>query len=233
MIDPGRRKPPSGGGVTDPHIANVVLLHHGATLTPESSSAARTITALGTPPPSISATGGYNDGSSILFPGTNNGKLAVSPSSGLAFGTDDFTVEALVNLTALNQYSTLLEIGNHITAQGVVFLVGADSAGKAYSGGWVGGAGAMGATLNQLTYVAWVRRSGVLSVYRDTTRLSIASFTNNLTDASTITIGGDLLRGPSYLVNGKVDELRATRQVARDYLLGPTITLPPFPFPDA
>jgi hypothetical protein len=228
-----RRKPPSGGGITDPHFSSVVLLHHGATLTPESSSAARTITALGSTPPSISATGGYNDGSSILFPNTSGSRLTVPSSSDFAFGTGDFTVEALVRLTGFNQYSALLEIGNHALATGIIFLVGTEPSAKAYSGGWVGGEGSMGATLNQLTYVAWVRRSGVLSVYRDTTRLSSASFTNNLTNSSTITIGGDSSGGSLYLLNGKNDELRVTRSVAREYLSGPTITLPSFPFPDA
>ena len=90
----------------------------------------------------------------------------------------------------------------------------------------------MGVTLNQLTYVAWVRRSGVLSVYRDTTRLSSAPFTNNLTNSNTITIGGNSTGGSLYSLNGKVDELRVTL-VAREYLSGPTITLPSFPFPDA
>lgn len=233
MITVNRRKPSPGGSPTDPHFANVVLLHHGATLTPESSSAARTITALGSTPPSISATGGYNDGSSILFPNTSGSRLTVSPSSGIAPGTDDFTVEGLVNLAGFNQYSALLEIGNHGLTTGIIFLVGTDPTAKAYSGGWVGGGGSMGATLNQLTYLAWVRRSGVLSVYRDTTRLSSAPFTNNLTNSNTITIGGDSSGGSVYLLNGKVDELRVTRSVAREYLSGPTITLPPFPFPDA
>ena len=232
MIDPGRRKPPSGGGLTDPHFSNVVLLHHGATLTPESSSAARTITALGSTPPSISATGGYNDGSSILFPNTSGSRLAVPFSPAFAMGTGDFTVEALVRLAGINPYSALLEIGNHGFGQGIIFLVGNDPSGKAYSGAWAGGSGGMGLALNQLTYVAWVRRSGVLSVYRDTTLLSSAPFTNNLTNATTITIGGDATGGSAYLLNGKVDELRVTR-LAREYLSGPTITLPPFPFSDA
>ena len=233
VITANRRRPPGGGGLTDPHFPNVVLLHHGATLTPESSSAARTITALGSTPPSISATGGYNDGSSILFPNTSGSRLTVPSSSDFAFGTGDFTVEALVRLTGVNPYSALLEIGNHGFGQGIIFLVGSDPSGKVYSGGWAGGGGVMGAVLNQLTYAAWVRRSGVLSVYRDTTLLSSAPFTNNLTNATTITIGGDATGGSSYLLNGKVDELRATRSVARDYLSGSTITLPPFPFPDA
>jgi hypothetical protein len=233
VITVNRRKPPSGGSPTDPHFANVVLLHHGATLSPESSGAARTITALGSTPPSISATGGYNDGSSILFPNTSGSRLTVPSSSDFAFGTGDFTVEALVRLAGFNQYSALLEIGNHLVAQGIIFLVGTEPSAKAYSGTWVGGGGAMGATLNQLTYVAWARRSGVLSVYRDTARLSSASFTNNLTDSSTITVGADSPGGANYLVNGKVDELRVTRQVAREYLSGSTITLPSFPFPDA
>lgn len=230
MIFVNRRKPPSGG---DPHFANVVLLHHGATLSPESSGAARTITAMGSTPPSISATGGYNNGSSILFPNVTGSRLTVSPSSGIAFGTDDFTVEGLVNLAGFNQYSALLEIGNHLLTTGIIFLVGNDPRAKAYSGTWAGGPGAMEATLNQLTYVAWVRRSGVLYVYRDTARLSSESFTNNLTNSGTITIGGNSLGSSDYLLNGKVDELRVTRSVAREYLSGPTITLPPFPFPDA
>jgi hypothetical protein len=233
VITVSRRKPPSGGSPTDPHFANVVLLHHAATLTPESSSAARTITALGSTPPSISATGGYNDGSSILFPNVTGSRLTVPSSSDFAFGTGDFTVEGLVNLTGFNQYSALLEIGNHGLTTGIIFLVGTDSTAKAYSGAFVGGGGSMGVTLNQLTYVAWVRRSGVLSVYRDTTRLSSAPFTNNLTNSNTITIGSDSSGGSIYLLNGKVDELRVTRQVAREYLSGPTITLPPLPFPDA
>jgi hypothetical protein len=157
----------------------------------------------------------------------------VSPSSGIALGTDDFTVEGLVNLAGLNVYSSLLEIGNHALATGIIFLVGNEPSAKAFSGGWVGGAGSMGITLNQLTYVAWVRRSGVLSVYRNTTRLSSASFTNNLTDASTITIGGNSSGSSAYLANGNVDELRVTLGVAREYLIGSTITLPPFPFPNA
>jgi hypothetical protein len=228
-----RRRPPSGDSPTDPHRANVVLLHHGDTLTPESSNAARTITALGSTPPSISATGGYNDGSSILFPNTSGSRLTVPSSSDFAFGTGDFTVEALVNLAGFNQYSALLEIGNHGFPSGIIFLVGTDPTAKAYSGAFVGGGGSMGATLNQLTYVAWARRSGVLSVYRDTTRLSSAPFTNNLANSNTITIGGDSSGGSVYLLNGKVDELRVTRSVAREYLSGPTITLPTFPFPDA
>jgi hypothetical protein len=212
---------------------SLLLLHGESSPIIDSSTFSRTVTASGTPAPSISSVQSKFGNSSIFFPNTLGSFLTVPSSAAFAFGTGDFTVQTFSYQTGFNNFSTLLEIGNHLNSSGIVFILGNNAGTNAqiYSGAFFG-SGAV--SLNTFNHVAFVRQSGILSIYVNGTRTSQVTFTNNLTATGTITIGSTNPASTggynnSYRMNGYFDEIMVTPSALYS---GSSLIVPTAPFPD-
>ncbi|NBQ44103.1 MAG: LamG domain-containing protein, partial [Mycobacteriaceae bacterium] len=139
-------------------------------------------------------------GSSVFLPGSGS---CLRITGDLAFGTGDFTVDAWLYMTGGGAFPGILEIGAHLATTGVLFL--ANAGGALYSAGWNG---TLTVPLNEWVHVAWVREGGVLTVYVNGTSTGSSSFTNDLSDSATITIGNKFSNDPNYNFTGWIDELR-------------------------
>ena len=202
VITVQRRRPPARGP------ASLLLLNGSSSPIVDTSAYGWTVTASGSPPPSISTSGEFAP--SINFPNTLGSYLTVPSDPLFAFRTGDFTVETLLLQETFNGFSTLLEIGNHLASTGIIFIAGTSGA-VIYSGAFFG-AGAV--SLNTINHIAYVRQSGVLSIYVNGPRTSSVSFANDLTATGPITIGSSNPAsgagyGNSYSMAGKM-RLRVT-----------------------
>ena len=211
----------------DPFFNNVSLLLHGdgangSTTIVDSSPSPKTVTAVGDA--QISTAQSKFGGSSIAFDGAGD-QLTTPSNNAFAFGAGDFTVEAWVYEIARPTYPTLMEIGTHLASTGIIFLTnnGGNLAGI-YSGGFF----AMTATgsLTAWNHYAWVRSGNFVQTFVNGIGGTAASFTNNLSNATSITIGGI---GGVYDLNGYIDDLRVTKGVAR---YTANFTPPAAPFPE-
>lgn len=215
----------------DPNFSSVSLLLHadgsGGTFT-DSSSTARTVTAYGSA--TQSSTQSKFGGKSAYFSNSTSDKLSISSNAAFEFGTGDFTVEAWIYQLGRNTYSSLFEIGNHLSSTGIVFLTGTDGF-RVYSNGFFGSGGT--ATLNAWQHLAFSRSGSTLRVFIDGAESSNATFSNNLTDSSSVTVGyapGGAGGSSSFCFNGYIDDLRVTKGVAR---YTANFTPPTVAFPDA
>jgi len=224
----------AAAGPTDPDFANVSLLLHGdgtngSTTIVDSSPSPKTLTAVGNA--QISTAQSKFGGASILLSGAGD-RITTPSNSDFALGTGDFTVEAFVRETTRTQFATLIEIGNHLQATGIVFLTngGTNLSGRigVYAGGFFGAQ--LSGPLNVWNHVAYVRASGQLTCFVNGIGGTTVSFTNNLTDTSTVTIGSNAGGSAGYRLYGYIDDLRITRGVARYQA---NFTPPTVPFPDA
>lgn len=158
----------------------------------------------------------------------NSGRLIFTPSSDMTFGTGDFTVEGWFYQTADNTYPTILEMGDESGVTGLMLMTRRNGGATMYAGGWVGN---KATTLNAWNHIAWVRSSGVFTVYVNGVGDAGTTFTNNLTSTTFLTIGGDQHYGGNggYYYPGYIDDFRVTKGVAR---YTGTFTPPTAPFPD-
>ena len=211
-----RRAAPAGS--TDPYRAQrSLILHFDGSSIVDTSPRPKTITVRS----GVALTTSFSKfgGSSVGFAGSTTAYLSTGSHSDFAFGTGNFTVEAWLRQTTDAQYSTFIEIGNHINNTGIAFLAGNNtSVGTygAYSGGFYAGDG-VARTFNSLQHVAWVRSSNSLLIYKNTALIATRTFTNNLTDTSLIGIGYAPTGGGSlanYIYTGQMDELIVTKGVA-------------------
>lgn len=215
-----------GGAAGDPNT--LLLLRGDSAPIVDSSTYARPVTASGSPAPSISSAQSQFGGSSILFPNTLGSLLTVPSDALFAFGTGDFTVEAFLRQSSpRNGFAALLEIGNHLNNTGIIFLVGNNGV-QIYSNGFFGSSTAL--AFNTFNHVAWVRQSGILSMYLGGTRTSTIEFARDLTATGPVTIGSSNPAGnaynDSYRLNSYVDEMRVHRGALYS---GATITVPSSP----
>jgi hypothetical protein len=213
-IDSGRFA--AVGGPSDPYRNNrSLILHFDGSIVVDTSPRPKTVTVRSTA--ALTTSFSKFGGSSMNFPGTTAAYLSVSSDTDFQFGTGNFTVEAWLRQTAAVNFSAVFEIGNHLTASGIVFLAG-NSSGPyaAYSSSFSAGDGSA-RTLNVFEHVAWVRDGNSLLIYRNKTILTTRSFTNNLTDNSQVSIGfapvGGGISG-AYVYTGQMDELIVTKGVA-------------------
>ena len=215
MITVQRRRPPASGP------ASLLLLNGSSSPIVDTSAYGWTVTASGSPPPSVSASGEFAP--SIDFSNTLGSYLTVPSDPLFAFGTGDFTVEALLRQRTFNGFSTLIEIGNHLASTGIIFIAGTGGA-VIYSGAFFG-TGAV--SLDTINHIAYVRQSGVLSIYVNGPRTSSVSFTNDLTATGPITIGSsNPASGAGYNSNYRMDgnmRLRVTRSALYS---GASLTVP-------
>lgn len=207
-------------GQGDPYRANrSLILHFDGGSVVDTSPRPKTITVRSTA--ALTTQFSQFGGSSMSFPGTATSYLSVSPDPDFAFGAGNFTVEAWLRQTAAVDYTSVLEIGNHLSTGGIVLLAGSNSAVGtygAYAGGFFAG-DASARTLNAFQHIAWVRNGNSLLIYRNQTLLATRSFTVNLTDTSQVSIGyaplGSTGGGAqAYVYTGQIDELIVTKGIA-------------------
>ena len=211
----------------DLNRSNVSLLLHGngtngSTTITDNSPSPKTVTAVGNA--QISTTQSKFGGSSMLFDGTGD-RLTTPSNNAFAFGTGDFTVEAWVYESIRPAFPTVIEIGSHLAATGIIFLT---NDGGNLAGIYSNGFRALTATgsLAAWNHYAWVRSGNSIQTFVNGVGGGAASFTNNLTDTATIKIGG---RAGNYDLNGYINDLRITKGVAR---YTANFTPPTAPFPD-
>jgi hypothetical protein len=196
-----------------------LLLHgdgtNGSTTITDNSLTPKTITA--NAGARISTTQSKFGGSSIEFLSNANTSLTVAPSTAFQFGTGSFTVEAWIYQRTIAQYSTILEVGNHLGASAFVIISGSSGL-YFYCGGFYGSSTIL--TTNQWNHVAISYDGSTVKSFTNGILNFSVAFSGNLTDYSTVSVGYPLGYIPSastnaYRFNGYIDELRVTKGVAR------------------
>ena len=153
-------------------------------------------------------------GGSAYFDGSGDYLSGPTNNSAFQFGTGDFTVEAWVYLTANNDYPSILEIGNHLTTTGILFIYWGSSGGNVaaiYSGGFKG---STPVTMNAWNHIAYVRSSGSLKIYVNGVSPAGVTFTNDLTNSNKVTIGTDQNLTAGYYFTGNISNLRVVKGTA-------------------
>ena len=219
----------------DPSFAfNSLLLHgdgaNGSTVITDSSGSPKAVTAVGNT--QISTAQSKFGGSSLFFNYDSANTITAPSSAAFAFDTNDFTVEAWIYQLAQNSFSALLEIGNHALSDSVLFITGTNGF-QIYSGAFFGGSVNV-LSLNTWQHVAYSRSGTTLRMFLNGNLTSSATFANNLTNTSNVSVGFPKGYAPtganaSYPFNGYIDDLRITKGVAR---YTANFTPPTAPFPD-
>jgi hypothetical protein len=220
---------------TDTNIREVSLLLHGdgtngSTVITDSSGSPKTVTAVGNA--QISTAQSKFGGSSLFFNNDSANAITTPSSAAFAFDTNDFTVEAWIYQLAQSTFASLLEIGNHALSDSVLFLTGT-SGFQIYSGAFFG-SNVNVLSLNTWQHVAYSRSGTTLRMFLNGNLTSSATFANNLTNTSNVSVGfpkGYVPTGGNavYPFNGYIDDLRITKGVAR---YAANFTPPAAQFPD-
>lgn len=211
----------------DPNFSSVVLLlpldgANGSTTMNDVSSNALSATVFGNA--QISTTGPKFGTGSLLLDGTGD-YIRYPDDPDWDFGTGDFTVEAWINIAVLNDPSPIvgrLNPGAGGVAWGLRVVTGPTrlyfySGGTAFLYNWAGG------TLSTWHHVAATRSGTTLSVYANGTRLGSGTNSTNLgASTAVVYVGTDGLTTSFF--NGKIDDLRITKGVAR--YTGASYTVP-------
>lgn len=149
---------------------------------------------------------------SMLFNGTTD-YLILRPNSFFNLGTGDFTVEAWIFQTATNTYPSLLEIGSHQLTDSILFILN-EAGPRVYSGAFYSIGNSY--SLNTWNHIAFTRQSGVLKTFVNGASNAGVSFTNNITNQTSVSIAYPVsLGGSGYFFPGYIDDLRITKGVAR------------------
>jgi len=172
--------------------------------------------------PRIRTTQSRFGGASAYFNGTgeegSSERLQFGPSSALALGTEDFTIEAWFYQTGTSQAIPMpIEIGgphSDSDAFGMWFHANSwDNPG--FSSGYSSPYDLLGpaTSLNRWTHAAWVRKDGNLTIFIDGIAGDSAPLPNNL-GGDGLRIGGGAYQN-HYNYEGYIDELRITKGLAQ------------------
>ena len=220
---------PSSGNYSEPFLDKVSLLLRadgsGNTFI-DSSLSPKTITASGNA--TQSATQSRWGGKSAFFTGTS--RLSSSTSSAFSFGDGDFVVEMWVYPSGASGFQTLFSTRSSDTNQDSnnVFL-GLNTGTLTpivYTNGLVL-SGSSSLSAGAWSHIAFVRESGVVSIYLNGTRIGSASFTTSITGTNA-SVG--LTQNSEHQFSGYIDDVRVTSGSNRGYT-GATITVPTAAFP--
>jgi hypothetical protein len=215
----------------DPYIANVSLLlqpRFGDAGVVDYSPSGRSVTALGGA--AVDAAQAWSGGASALFDGVND-YLSLAANTAFAFGTGDFTIEAVANLNA----------GADFRFAAIVDAPGSSPYGW-YFGGWPSSlrwgdetgtdfsSGVGAPVVGSWKHYVAQRAAGVFSAYIDGVRTFTTAYTVNLASRSTLYVG--VRNDATYaFINGRIAALRITKGVAR--YSGATCAVPTTFFPSA
>ena len=218
VILPHRRKafrtvPQSGGGGGDPYFENVVLLLHadgtnGSTTFTDNSPSPKTITAFGNA--QISTTSPKFGTGAALFDGSGD-YLTIPADSGLNFGTDPFTIEWFGRFNSVSGIQYFFDIGLNGTMarlmNGNTLLVIATTA-------VVISATITTLVANTYYHFALTRSGSSWNFYVD--GISVASGTDTRAAGSSVgVLSIGQYGGGGFNFNGRMDEIRITKGVAR------------------
>ncbi len=219
----------------DPYFSNVTLLLHGngtdgSTTTTDSSSYARTITAIGGA--ALSTSVKKYGSASMAFSSTGD-KFYATYSTDFCFGTGNFTVEAWVYLTSYPVGDSQV-VGLHRYGLDNLWLLYVTSAGRVAFYNQAGN-GVVGSTetvaLNTWTHLAACRSGSTTRCFAG--GVQDGSFTDNHNYASytqNLTIGCDTRGVANAQLTGYVDDVRITKGDAR---YTSSFTPPAAEFPDS
>lgn len=210
-------------GSYDPYFDKVVLLLHG-----NGTSGSNAIVDAGPLGQSVSVVGNTQigtgqskfGGSSLAFDGT--GDYVVVPSSDMAFGAGDFTIETFLFKTANNPNSSRIWNPNGDFVDGVIAAIDASGnfsvSASTNGSSWTHSLPVVANLANgQWYHLAITRSGGSLFAFVDgvkytvTTTLGTAAL-SSYTGAGRV-IGGQA--GTDRALNGFIDEFRITKEVAR------------------
>jgi hypothetical protein len=212
---------------TDPNFANVSLLLHadgtnGSTTFTDFSSNAHTITVYGNA--QVTTTSPKFGTGALLCDGSGDSLSAPSHAS-LTFGTGDFTIEAWIRISAFgaSQY-----IFSRRDSSGFSLRILADQrlSGQTPNTNSLTQVSATMAA-NTWYHVAYTRSGSTNTLWLDGS--SVATLTNSENGLSGTSFIGSR-DGSAESVNGRIDDLRVTKGVAR---YTATFTPPTAAFPDA
>ena len=204
---------------TDPDYNSVSLLLHGdgtngSQTFLDNSPRVKTLTAFGTAQISTAIVPKFGV-SSLLFDNSRFNYITAPSNTDFAFGTGDFCVEAWIYQRSQSQYAALLEIGNHQTNTGILFITGSNGF-QIYSNAFIGGSGNP-LTLNVWQHVAYSRSGTTLRVFLNGIQQgSNATFSNNLSVTTNVSIGfAATTASTDYDFDGYIDDIRVTKGVPR------------------
>lgn len=207
----------SSGGDGDPHFDKVSLLLHmdgadGSTVFVDQMGAE----CLPVGDARISTARGVYGGSSLLLDGSQDG-LRINHPNAADFGTDDFTVEMLVYVTAhTNTAAALLSSGGSGWSPGgctLRFDVGNVLGLYTYNNGLF--VSTVAFPVGQWRHVAMCRVGGVVSIYLHGTSVASGSLPGplNFSNNGLSFLGYSAFDGQA--LNGNITEFRVTKGVAR------------------
>jgi len=218
---------------TDPNFADVSLLLHGDGNLTDSSSAGRTLTAIGSA--AASATEKKFGSGSLAFTETDD-YITVPSAPALSLEDDTaFVVEAWIYPTTLRDNGYFVSKGiegyrewgfNVTAAGGIVWYWSASGDNQIFSDPSV-------VAENQWSHVAASWDGATLRLYANGSLVGSGSYSTPDGSGEVLNIGIFIsYTGIEHHFTGYVDELRITKGTARGYT-GSTITVPTAAFPDA
>jgi hypothetical protein len=222
----------------DPFFPNVSLLLHGdgangSTTIIDSSPSPKTVTAVGNA--QISTAQSRFSGASIAFD-EDGDYLQVPRSSAFDFGTGNFTIEAWCRFSASGDMTIVGGVG---PTSGTLMLrrlsdntlrLGRNNV------AWDVTSPQLAWATNQFYYVAATKSNGIVRLVRDGVEVASAANAQSYALASLSdsfwAVGASQstqnIFSPGLFMNGNIEELRITKDIARNVSVVPTA-----PFPDA
>lgn len=229
--DTWKRTPLStwAGAGTDEYFSSVSLLMHmdgtGSTFV-DSSGTPKTITAGGDATQSTAeskwgAKSAYLDGSGDY--------LEVASSTGLSFGTDNFTLEMWLYLLTIQDtclWDTIPIGGGSQRYGGFAFVMNSSGNLQIYSAANFRGTSTSSLSANTWHHIALTRTGSTWRFYIDGTQ-DATSFSHSVDCTDDTGLIGRVGDSAAYFLHGYIDDVRVTKGVSRP------ITLPTAAFPDA
>ena len=215
---------------TDTNIREVSLLLHGngtngSTTIIDSSLTPKTVTAFGNA--QISTAQSKFGGASIAFDGTGD-YVTVPDTQSLRMEGGDFTVEFWLRFNTISGFQTPFSKG--YTSSGALLLQTGSGNGRliVYQVGSPVITETGTGSADTWYHYALTRSGTALKLFRDGVETGSATSSFNFNDTTQLILGGGF-SGPSFELNGYIDDLRITKGVAR---YTSNFTPPTLPFPD-
>ena len=201
--------------IVDAAIDGVVFYAPFDTDVNDDSSTGHGVTAQGNA--AVSSAQSVFGGASLALDG-NGDYLQIGTSSTFNWGTADFTIEAFINHTGIdNSFAQIFDFRN---SSGVGFTMNINNSGQLgfYSsllGGYIiSNSSATAIGTNSFKHVAVVRTSGTVKMFIEGVQKASASHTNNYTVDAPLKIGIKYNDDNAHAFKGFIDDLRISKNLA-------------------
>ena len=220
----------NGPSASDPYFANVVCLMHfdganGSTTFTDQIAANSWNIQAGLP--TISTAQSKFGGSSGNFPVNTNAAIQTADKTALQMGTGDFTIEGWFNPVAGSGAFGAMYIKGSNSAGGLTLTVLPTAVGFRCNTSTT-----FSQTISAISgwaHIAWVRASGVVTIYVNGISVYSTTVSFNHNDTSTMYLGSNTSAGSgTFSYGGYIDDFRITKGVAR-YTANFTPPAAPFP----